>query len=70
MYHEVKGSSNLYLLAMWLPLAPSIVKRGRMELIQNVIQPTQRKVGDALLWDNFRTGLDIANYVQDPRSVL
>lgn len=32
MHHEVKGSSNLYLLGMGLPSAPSIVERGRMEL--------------------------------------
>lgn len=37
-----------------------------MGLVQKVTQTTQGKVGDALLWENFRTQLGIANYVQDP----
>ena len=66
MYHEVKGISNLDPLGVWLPLAPSIVEGGRMGLVQKVTQPTQGKVADAFLWENFRTQLGIANYVQDP----
>lgn len=66
MYREVKRSSNLEPHGVWLPLAPSIVEGGRMGLVQKVIQPTLGKVEDALLWENFRTLLGIANSVRDP----
>lgn len=39
-----RGALHLALLGVWLHLAASIVKGGRMALVQKVSQPTQGKM--------------------------